>query len=146
MNWARLHDPLLLLYAGLAIDALFGEMGPVFRHFAHPVVLAGRAVQFFETRLNRPNRGDAARRARGAATVIVLVGAGAGLGWIVQYLCRMNLVGAAVEAFAIGVLLAQRSLYNHVAAVSTASPFSTASSALLPTNSRKRPASRRQRW
>jgi adenosylcobinamide-phosphate synthase len=120
MNWARLHDPLLLLYFGLAIDALFGEMGPVFHHFAHPVVLAGRAIQFFETRLNRPNRGGIVRRVGGVLTVIVLVGAGAGLGWVIQYLCRTNLVGAAIEAFAIGVLVAQRSLYNHVAAVSTA--------------------------
>jgi adenosylcobinamide-phosphate synthase len=120
MNWARLHDPLLLLYFGLAIDALFGEMGSVFRHFSHPVMLAGRAIQFFETRLNRSDRGDIARRVRGVLTVIVLVGLAAALGWLIQYLCRTAVAGAAVEAFAIGVLLAQRSLYNHVAAVSTA--------------------------
>jgi adenosylcobinamide-phosphate synthase len=120
MNWARLHDPLLLLYVGLAIDAMFGEMGPVFRHVPHPVVLAGRAIAFFEARLNRPVRGDMARRARGVATVIVLVGALAGLGWLIQWLCRTSLAGAVAEAFIIGVLVAQRSLYNHVAAVSTA--------------------------
>jgi len=119
MNWARLHDPLLLLYLGLAIDALCGEMGPVFRHVPHPVVLAGRAIAFFEARLNRPIRGDRVRRVRGAATVIVLVGAAAGLGWLIQWACRASLAGAAVEALIIGVLLAQRSLYNHVAAVST---------------------------
>jgi adenosylcobinamide-phosphate synthase len=119
MNLPGLHDPLLLLYAGLAIDALCGEMGSVFRYVPHPVVAAGRAIAWFETRLNRPIRGERDRRVRGAATVIVLVGAAAGLGWLIQWACRSNLLGAAAEAFVIGVLLAQRSLYNHVAAVST---------------------------
>jgi len=120
MNWARLHDPLLLLYAGLAIDALFGEMEPVFGHFAHPVVLAGRAIQLFETRLNRQNWGDVARRLYGVVTVIVLIGLAAALGWLIHVACRTSVVGAPVEAFVVGVLLAQRSLYNHVAAVCTA--------------------------
>jgi adenosylcobinamide-phosphate synthase len=120
MNLPGLHDPLLLLYFGLAIDALFGEMGPLFHHFAHPVVLAGRAIQFFEARLNRPIRGARDWRVRGVATVIVLVGAAAGLGWLIEWVCRTSLAGAVAEAFIIGVLLAQRSLYNHVAAVSSA--------------------------
>jgi adenosylcobinamide-phosphate synthase len=117
MNWARLHDPLLLLYVGLAIDAVCGEMGPVFRYVPHPVVLAGRAIAFLEARLNRPIRGDAVRRVRGVAVVIVLVAAAVGLGWLIQLLCRASLAGAAIEAVIIGVLVAQRSLYDHVLAV-----------------------------
>jgi adenosylcobinamide-phosphate synthase len=120
MTLPELHDPLLLLYVGLALDALFGEMGPLFRHVPHPIVLAGRAIDFFEVRLNRPLRSERARRVRGIATVIVLVGGAAALGWGMRRLCRMSLAGAAAEALAIGVLLAQRSLYNHVAAVSMA--------------------------
>ncbi|HEV2186956.1 MAG TPA: adenosylcobinamide-phosphate synthase CbiB [Stellaceae bacterium] len=120
MNLPGLHDPLLLLYAGLAIDALCGEMGAVFRHVPHPVVLAGRAITFFEARLNRSIRSDSTRRARGVATVVVLVGAAAALGWLIQALCRTSILGAVVEAIVIAVVVAQRSLYNHVAAVSTA--------------------------
>jgi len=120
MNLSGLHDPLLLLYLGLALDAMFGEMRPLFRHVPHPVVLAGRAIGFFETRLNRPVRGERARRLRGIVTVFVLVGAAAGLGWSIQWVCRISLAGAVAEAVIIGVLLAQRSLYNHVAAVGTA--------------------------
>jgi adenosylcobinamide-phosphate synthase len=117
MNLPGLHDPLLLLYIGLAIDAICGELGPVFRRVRHPVALAGRAVEFFETRLNRPIRSDRARRVRGVATVIVLVGAAAALGWLIQWLCRTSLAGAVVEAIVVGVLMAQRSLYDHVLAV-----------------------------
>ncbi len=115
-----LYDPLLLLYLGLALDALFGEMRALFRTVPHPVVLAGGAVAWFDRHLNRPIRSPAARRARGIFTVIVLVGAAGGLGWGLQLVCRDTLPGAAVEVLAIAVLLAQRSLYDHVAAVATA--------------------------
>ncbi len=49
-------DPLLLLAAGLAVDAWFGDMPAVFARIPHPVVLAGRAVAFFDRKLNRDIR------------------------------------------------------------------------------------------
>jgi adenosylcobinamide-phosphate synthase len=115
-----LHDPLLVLLAGLAIDAAFGDMPAVFDHVPHPVVLAGRAVAFFERKLNRPNRSEARRRERGIVALVVLVGGAAGLGWALHLVCRGSLAGAAVEALAIGLLVAQRSLFEHVAAVGAA--------------------------
>ena len=113
-------DRLMLLVAGLAIDALFGDMPWLFRQIPHPVVLAGRAVAFFDRKLNRETRGEAVRRGRGIITVILLVGAAAALGLVVEGLCRGRLPGAVVEAALIGVLVAQRSLYEHVAAVANA--------------------------
>jgi len=117
------HDPLLLLYVGLVIDALFGEMGGLFRAVPHPVILAGRAISWFERHLNRPRRSGWVRWLCGVLTVIVLVGAAAGFGWGLQHLCRLGLLGATLEAFAVAVLLAQRSLFDHVAAVSSALLF-----------------------
>ena len=113
-------DRLMLLVAGLAIDALFGDMPWLFRQIPHPVVLAGRAVVFFDRKLNRETRGEAVRCGRGIITVILLVGAAAALGLVVEGLCRGRLPGAVVEAALIGVLVAQRSLYEHVAAVANA--------------------------
>jgi adenosylcobinamide-phosphate synthase len=115
-----LHDPLLLLLAGLAIDAVFGEMPAIFAWVPHPIVLAGRAVAWFERKLNRPQRSERRRRERGILTVVALVAAVAGLGWVVHALCRGRLLGALIEALIIGVLLAPRSLYEHVAAVAAA--------------------------
>jgi len=113
-------DPVLLLVAGLVIDALFGDMPAIFRYVPHPVVLAGRAIAFFDRKLNRETRSEASRRERGIVTVVVLVGGAALLGLAVERLCRGSLVGAALEAAMIAVLVAQRSLYEHVAVVAAA--------------------------
>jgi len=113
-------DPLLLLVAGLVIDALFGDMPMIFRHIDHPVVVAGRAIAFFDRKLNRQNRSETSRRDRGIVTVILLVAAAATLGLAIQRLCRGHLLGAVFEALLIAVLVAQRSLYDHVAAVAEA--------------------------
>jgi adenosylcobinamide-phosphate synthase len=113
-------DPVLLLVAGLVVDALFGDMPAIFRYVPHPVILAGRAIAFFDSKLNREIRSEASRRERGIVTVTVLVGGAALLGLIVERVCRGTLVGSVVEAVLIAVLVAQRSLYEHVAAVATA--------------------------
>ena len=113
-------QPLLLLVAGLVIDALFGDMPAIFRYVPHPVVLAGRAIAFFDRKLNRETRSEASRRERGIVTVIVLVAGAALLGLAVERVCGSSLVGAMVEAALIAVLIAQRSLYEHVAAVAAA--------------------------
>ncbi|MFZ3237855.1 MAG: adenosylcobinamide-phosphate synthase CbiB, partial [Stellaceae bacterium] len=113
-------DPLLLLAAGLALDAWVGDLPAVFARIPHPVVLAGRAVAFFDRRLNREIRSEASRRVRGIVTVVVLVGAAAASGLVVELLCRGSLAGAAVEILLIAILVAQRSLFEHVAEVARA--------------------------
>jgi adenosylcobinamide-phosphate synthase len=113
-------DPLLLLVFGMAIDAMFGDMPAVFAHIPHPIVVAGRVIAFFDRKLNRPSRSERSRRERGIVTVVVLVAAAAAIGYVLDWLCRGSVVGAAVEAVAIGILLAGRSLYEHVAAVAVA--------------------------
>ena len=55
MTLSDLHDPLLLLYAGLMLDALFGER-LLLGLFTHPVVFAGRAISWFDRHLNRSRR------------------------------------------------------------------------------------------
>ena len=117
MTPPSLSDPLLLLLVGLAIDALFGDMRTVFRFVPHPVVLAGRAISFFDRKLNRPQRTERTRRERGVLAVVALVGGAAAIGWLIQALCRGRPVGALIEAFLIGILVAQRGLFLHVAAV-----------------------------
>ena len=113
-------DRLLLLVAGLAVDGVFGDMPAVFRRVPHPIALAGSAIAFFDRKLNRETRSQASRRYRGIITVIVLVGAAAALGLAIERFCRGHPLGAVVEALLIAVFVAQRSLYEHVAAVAKA--------------------------
>lgn len=113
-------DPLLLLLVALAVDALFGDMPAIFRRIPHPIVLAGRAIAFFDRKLNREVRSERSRRERGIITVVVLVVGAALLGLLVQRACRGSLPGAAVEVLVITLLVAQRSLFDHVAAVARA--------------------------
>ena len=112
--------PLLLLAAGLAIDVSLGDMPALFSRVPHPIVLAGRAVAFFDRRLNRETRSEASRRVRGIITVVLLVGGAGAIGLAIKRICGGSLAGAAIEILLIAVLVAQRSLYEHVAAVARA--------------------------
>jgi adenosylcobinamide-phosphate synthase len=110
-------DPLLLLLAAFVLDMALGELPPVFRRLPHPVALAGRAIAWFDHRLNREQRDEPTRRARGAFTVAVLIAGAAALGFALAIVLRAIHLGWALEALLVAVLLAQRSLYDHVAAV-----------------------------
>ncbi len=113
-------DPLLLLAAGLAVDAWFGDMPAIFARIPHPIALAGRAVAYLDRKLNRAIRSDASRRVRGVIAVVLLVGGAAALGFAIAQMCRGSLAGAAVEILLIAILVAQRSLFEHVADVARA--------------------------
>jgi len=113
-------DPCAILLLALAIDLAFGDMAIVFRLLPHPRTLVGQAAGFFDRRLNRETRSDAARRLRGAITVLVLVGLAAALGWAVSEYLRVIHYAWAIEALLVAVLLTQRSLFERVAAIGTA--------------------------
>ncbi|WP_372611557.1 adenosylcobinamide-phosphate synthase CbiB [Aquicoccus sp.] len=95
------------LVLGLILDALFGEPRAVWARVPHPAVLMGRAVGWCDARFNRGE----ARRARGVAVMVAL---GLGAWWLGAIL---QALGGLVEALVIAVLVAQRSLVDHVRAV-----------------------------
>ncbi len=113
-------DPLLILLLAQVLDLAFGDMARVFRYLPHPVVIAGSAVALLDRRLNRASRSDRTRRVRGAIVVILLCAAAALLGWAVRRYLAIVHFGWAIEAFIVAILLAQRSLFEHVAAVADA--------------------------
>ena len=116
-EWMDGSMAMLVLAAALGLDALFGEMALLLRNVLHPVVAIGRVVGWLDRRLNRPERGEAARFWRGvfaAASVALLAG---GFGWLFALLTAGLPGGWLIEALLVAILLAQRSLYEHVAAV-----------------------------
>jgi adenosylcobinamide-phosphate synthase len=113
-------DPLLLLLAALALDMVIGDVPALFRFVPHPVTLVGRAITWFDERLNRERRDDRTRRVRGLFTVAVLIVAAAALGVALAAGLRVIRFGWLIEILIIATLLAQRSLFEHVAAVADA--------------------------
>jgi adenosylcobinamide-phosphate synthase len=126
---ATVSDPFVILLLALAIDLAFADMAIVFRYLPHPVVIVGQAIAFFDRRLNRESRGDAARQMRGIIAVLLLVGTAAALGWVVTKYLSIVHYSWAIEALIVAVLLAQRSLFEHVAAVGKALQVEDLSSA-----------------
>ncbi|MSP47718.1 MAG: cobalamin biosynthesis protein CobD [Alphaproteobacteria bacterium] len=109
-----------LLLLALVLDAVFGEMPWLFRFVSHPVVLIGRTIAFFDGRLNRIERSNRSRLIRGGILVALLVTAAAAVGTTVHWVAVTVPFMWFAELLVITTLIAQRSLYDHVAAVKTA--------------------------
>jgi adenosylcobinamide-phosphate synthase len=107
-----------LLVPALLLDAAFGEPGWLWSRLPHPAVVMGRAVGWLDARLNTGEN----RKAKGVLALIVLV-FGAGLvGAVISALPD----GGLLEVLAAAILLAQRSLVDHVRAVGDALRLSLA--------------------
>ena len=97
------------LALALLLDAALGEPRPLWGRAPHPAVLMGRAVDALDRGLNRGRW----RRARGALA-LALLAAGA---WAAGAAVEAIPLGVVPEALAAAVLLAQRSLCDHVSDV-----------------------------
>lgn len=101
-----------LLVPALLLDAAFGEPHWLWSRLPHPAVVMGRAVGWLDAKLNRGEN----RKAKGVLALLVLV-LGAGLaGAAIAALPD----GGLLEVLAAAILLAQRSLVDHVRAVGDA--------------------------
>lgn len=113
-------DPVVILLAALFVDALAGEWGPVFRYIAHPVAAIGALVGFLEKRLNREQRSAMDRRLRGLIVVVFVAALCAAIGWAILTVTRAGRFGWLLEIAIAALLIAQRSLFDHVLAVAQA--------------------------
>lgn len=109
-----------ILLAALILDALVGDLPRFFAVVHHPVAIVGRAIAFLDRRLNRPGRGRRALIVRGTLVAAILAVAAIGFGWLVAHAVRGPLCGWWIEGPVVAMLLAQRSLFDHVRAVSHA--------------------------
>jgi adenosylcobinamide-phosphate synthase len=115
-----LLSPLVILLAALLIDAVFGEFGPLFRVLPHPVALVGGLTGWCDRRLNRERRGPRTRFVRGLVVTVFIVALAGVAGWLVSEVARTYRYGWIAELALVALLLAQRSLFDHVRAVARA--------------------------
>ncbi len=113
-------DPVFILFLALIVDAAVGDMRPLFRYVAHPVVLVGKLIEFLELRLNRAERPSSTRFLRGGLTVLFVGSVSVCAAWAILWATRQFSGGWLIELFLVVTLVAQRSLYDHVAAVAKA--------------------------
>ncbi|HSF91602.1 MAG TPA: adenosylcobinamide-phosphate synthase CbiB [Paracoccaceae bacterium] len=97
-----------LIFA-MILDALMGEPRVLWSTLPHPAALMGRAVEALDSRLNH----SANRRFKGAVALAVLVAGALIVGALISALPDRGLIEGVIAA----VLIAQRSLVEHVNAV-----------------------------
>jgi adenosylcobinamide-phosphate synthase len=110
----------LILFAALLIDR-FDSQEWLTRTVGHPVVWFGKAIEVVDWHFNLESVPAIQRRRNGFISIFVLMLAVGVFGWLLQILLRSWwLAGWLVEAFIVSVMLAQRSLADHVSAVAHA--------------------------
>lgn len=101
-----------MLALALILDAIFGEPDWLWQRMTHPAVLFGRLIDWLEGVLNE----GANRRAKGVVAVAVLVFAV----WLPAWLLSRGIFLGVFEVLGAAILIAQRSLMDHVSAVADA--------------------------
>ena len=108
--------------AAAVLDAAFGWPSALYARIGHPVGFFAQVIDGCERRWNSPARSEAFRRAAGVGTVLILslitVGPGLALEQLAYALFGWG--GWVLVAMLAAPALAQRSLYDHVAAVERA--------------------------
>lgn len=102
----------MTLILAMLLDAAFGEPRWLWSRLPHPAVLMGKLIAALDRRLNR----GSGRRIKGAAMTVGLAVFAGLLGWLIHLIPDHGVV----EVLTVAVLLAQRSLADHVSAVATA--------------------------
>ncbi|WP_019516798.1 adenosylcobinamide-phosphate synthase CbiB [Sphingomonas sp. Mn802worker] len=113
-------DPVAL--AALALDALIGWPGSLYRRVGHPVGGFARVIGACEQRWNTPDRTQRQRRTLGVAAMLLLLIGTALFALLLELLIRHALGASAWVAIALLAwpALAQRSLFDHVRPVAAA--------------------------
>jgi len=114
-----MSETLFILFLALVLDRLVGDPDALWRRMPHPVVLFGQAIGVMDRLFNEKRLSAETRRFNGAAGIVVLLAASVFLGVLLhRLLATLGLFGAAVEVAVVAVFLAQKSLHDHVRAVS----------------------------
>lgn len=110
--------PLALLVIVLAADGLFGGVPGIRSLLGLPLKCIRHLTRWFDSRLNRENRGVGARRIRGLVVVIIIVGCAWALAAALEYLSHQFSHGWVIEAVCILALIRQRDCLDRMRRVS----------------------------
>lgn len=97
----------LVLVLAMLLDAALGEPDWLWRRVPHPAVIMGRLIRWCDKTLNKGNM----RQPKGILAVLIMICLAGCIGWALSQL------GPIAEGIVAAVLLAQRSLVQHLSAV-----------------------------
>ena len=102
----------------LTIEAAFGHPQRFYAAIGHPVTWIGALIGWLDRGVNREGASFATRKAMGVLALVLLLGVTIALSGLIQRLClSFGLLGLIPLALLASTLIAQRSLYEHVARV-----------------------------
>jgi adenosylcobinamide-phosphate synthase len=110
----------LIVLVALLADALIGDPDWLWRRLAHPVVLIGGLIGWLDRTLNRESWSPTQRKLAGIFAVAALVTGTGIIGFLLQRMLRQTEGGTVALGLIASTLIAQRSLYQHVAKVRAA--------------------------
>jgi len=109
-----------LAFLALLIEAIVGYPDRLTRAIGHPVSWMGRLIDTLDRTLNRESMSDASRRVAGMLALLFVIALTAIIAYLIERGLLLLPFGIVAIAIAASTLLAQRSLYNHVARVAAA--------------------------
>lgn len=116
-----IDENLLVLLLALLLDRIAGDPDWLWSRVPHPVVLFGKAITHFDRQFNGETLSKAERRLNGTVSITVLLACSAVAGIVLHWLLGLfGFVGILVEVLCVAVLLAQKSLADHVSDVAVA--------------------------
>jgi adenosylcobinamide-phosphate synthase len=104
----------------LLVEATLGYPEAVLRAIGHPVTWVGRFIAFLDRRLNRNGDRPARRKFAGFVALFLIVGCSAVPAYVIERWLLSLPFGFVLVAVLASSLIAQRSLYEHVARVADA--------------------------
>ena len=104
------------LALGMVIDALLGEPKWIWSRVMHPIVMIGKIISLADKLLNRASH----RKLKGIFFLFLLILLGLFTGWL------LSQFGGFTEIIVIAILIAQKSLSEHVISVASALRISIA--------------------
>jgi adenosylcobinamide-phosphate synthase len=110
-------DTLLIVLIALMADALIGDPDAIWRRFPHPVTWIGGLIGALDVRLNRAEASFAALRAMGVLTLLLVLAVCGGAAIALDFAFRQLPGYPIIAGLFASVLIAQNSLYVHVARV-----------------------------
>jgi adenosylcobinamide-phosphate synthase len=109
-----------LTFIAMLTELCAGYPQALHRAIGHPVTWIGRLIAWLDRRLNRETATPQARRAAGIAAVLILSAIVGAIAILVQSALLRLPFGILAAAILASTLVAQRSLYRHVADVAAA--------------------------